>query len=286
MGPSRVRLVWLSVYLICGVEPLLSAALVGAVTPITKPACDQCEEAARFVRLQPVSEDSPTASAPHFAHPFILPPEQWTALLGTLQIQRQPEGFLFRDPPGPVLSALTPDDISYLSVALSEAFAKAQPHEMVVFGLSHLNAYKMTEITTGGWFVDGPSVHVVLANYRQVVTMPGTRWLLWERPLRSDAGPHYDWVAGHHQTLVRESGVISHLFSSPPSELVIAYPAILLGESVPDPTRQKSPAPIIEIGPSSISLESRFHVLKRLHEQGLISEEEYRTKKQQLLDRF
>jgi len=110
-------------------------------------------------------------------------------LLGTLRIQRQAEGLLFRDPPGPVLPALTPEDISYLSVALSKAFAQAQPHEMVVFGLSHLNAYQMTELTTGGWFVDGPSMHVVLPNYRQVVTMPGTRWLLWEHPLRPDAGP-------------------------------------------------------------------------------------------------
>ncbi len=286
MGPSRVRLIWMNVCLLVGSGPLLSAALVGAVTPMTKPACDQCEEAGRFVRLQPVSEDSHTASARHFTHPFILPPEQWTALLGTLQIQRQAEGVLFRDPPGPVLPALTPDDISYLSVALSEAFAQAQPHEMVVFGLSHLNAYQMTEITTGGWFVEGPSMHVVLANYRQVVTMPGTRWLLWERPLRADAGPHYDWVAGRHQTLVRESSGLPRLFSSPPSELRMAYPAILLGESVTDPPRQESPAPVAEIGPSSISIESRFHVLKRWHEQGLISEEEYRLKKQQLLNRF
>lgn len=286
MGPSRVRLVLLSMCLVVGSGAFLSATLVGAATPITRPPCDQCEEAARFVRLQPVSEDSYAVSARHFTHPFILPPEEWTTLLGTLQIQRQAEGLLFRDPPGPVLPALTPEDISYLSGALSQAFAQAQPHEMVVFGLSHLNAYQMAEITTGGWFVEGPSVHVVLANYRQVVTMPGTRWLLWEHPLRSDAGPRYDLIPGHHQTMVRESSGISSLFSSPPSELVIAYPAILLGESVEDLTRQESPAPVVEMGPSSIAIESRFRVLKRLHEQGLISEEEYRTKKQQLLDRF
>lgn len=286
MGPSRVRLVLLSMCLAVGSGPLLSATLVEAATPRTRPACDQCEEAARFVRLQPVSEDSYAASARPFTHPFVLPPEEWTALLGTLQIQRQAEGFLFRDPPGPVLPAFTPEEISYLSVALSQAFAQAQPHEMVVFGLSQLNAYQMTEITTGGWFVDGPSVHVVLANYRQAVTLPGTRWLLWERPLRPDAGPHYDLVAGHHQTMVRESSGISSLFASHPSELVMAYPAILLGESVADPTRPESSAPVLEMGSSSISLENRLRVLKRLHEQGLISEEEYRTKKQQLLERF
>lgn len=286
MGPSRVRLVLLTMCLVVGSGAFLSATLVEAATPMTRPTCDQCEEVAHFVRLQPVSGESHAASARHFTHPFVLPPEEWTALLGTLQIQRQAEGLLFRDPPGPVLPAFTPEDISYLSVALSQAFAQAQPHEMVVFGLSRLNAYQMTEITTGGWFVDGPSMHVVLANYRQVVTMPSTRWLLWERPLRSDAGPRYDLIPGHHQTMVRESSVISSLFSSPPSELVMDYSAILLSESVEDLTRQESPAPLVERGPFSTSLESRFRLLKQLHEQGLISEEEYRTKKQQLLERF
>jgi hypothetical protein len=59
-----------------------------------------------------------------------------------------------------------------------------------------------------------------------------------------------------------------------------------LGESGEDPPRQDSPAPLVERGPFSTSLEARFRLLKRLHEQGLISEEEYRTKKQQLLNRF
>ncbi len=34
------------------------------------------------------------------------------------------------------------------------------------------------------------------------------------------------------------------------------------------------------------SLQEQFTVLKQLHEQGLITDEDYRTKKQQLLDRL
>lgn len=272
--------------LVVGSGPLLSATLVVATEPITRPTCAQCEETARYVRLLAVSEAFDAVFTRPFAHPFVLTPEEWAALLETLQVQRQTEGLLFRDPPGPVLPALTPEEIRYLSVALSQTFAQAQPHEMVVFGLSRLNAYQMTEITTGGWFVDESSVHVVLANYRQVVTMPGTRGLLRERPLRSDAGPRYDFVAGRHQTLVRESSGLSRLFAAPPSELVMAYPAILWGESVADPRQPELPAPELERGSSSISIENRFRMLKRLHEQGLISDEEYRAKKQQLLEQF
>jgi hypothetical protein len=44
------------------------------------------------------------------------------------------------------------------------------------------------------------------------------------------------------------------------------------------------PPPTIVAPP--LSIEDRLQVLKRLQAQGLITEDEYRAKKQQLLDRF
>jgi hypothetical protein len=191
-----------------------------------------------------------------------------------------------------VLSAFTEEEISYLSVTLSRAFAQAQPDEWVVFGLSRLTPQGLTEVTTGGGYVEGPSLHVVLANYRKVVTMPGTRQLLWERPLRPDAGPLYDLVASNYQTIVRDPSSISSLLTSSPSELAIAYQALLLGEPVAGIGSQEtlamdqSPAYAPKIVPPPLSIEERLQVLKRLQAQGLITEEEYRAKKQQLLDRL
>lgn len=283
---SRIRLIVLSVALIAGSWPFLTATLLAAATPSTRAACDQCEETDRFVRLQAVSEDGRSANSQPFTHPFVLSPEEWTSILSGLRVQRQAEGLLFRDPPGPVIPAFTTEEIGYLSTTLSQAFARAQPPEWVLFGLSRPTLLGMTEVTTGGWFVEGPSLHLVLANYRKVVTMPGTRQLLWQRPLRPDAGPAYDLVAGHHQTIVRDSGGMSWLFSSPPSELRIAYHAILLEEPGETPVTQQSPAPSSEVPSSALSLEDRLRVLKRLQEQGLITDEDYRAKKQQLLERF
>lgn len=284
--PFRIRPIVLNVCLVACSGTLFSAILTWAATPLTRTACEECEEAARFVRLQQVPNDFHEASSRRFTHPLVLTPDEWTALLATLQVQRQAEGLLFRDPPGPVLPAFTPEEIKFLSATLSQAFAQAQPHEMVVFGLSQLNSYNMTEVTTGGWFTEGPSLHLVLANYRKVVTMPGTRQLLWERPLRPDAGPQYDLVASHHQTRGQESSVISSLFSSAPSELTIAYPALLLSESVDASPPQESSASPWHIAPPSMSIEDRLRALKRFHDEGLISEDEYRTKKQQLLDKL
>lgn len=276
----------ISLYGVIAIGLLPSATLVEAADPITRLACDRCEEENRFVRLQQVSEEAGATASHLRTHPLVLRPQEWTVLLSTLQVQRRAEGLLFRDPPGSVVPAFTPEEIRDLSTALSEAFAEARPDECVVFGLSRLNDVNMTELTTGGWFLEGPSLHVVLANYRKVVTMPGTRQLLWERPLRPDAGPHYDLVAGPHQTIVRESAAFTKWLSSTPSELSIDYHAILLGEpgdvSPPQPERPSSS----ERARPPLSLEERLRALKRFHEQGLITEDEYRAKKQQLLDQF
>ncbi|UVT18475.1 MAG: SHOCT domain-containing protein [Nitrospira sp.] len=286
MRSSRIGLVGLSVCLVACSGPPLSTTVVRAATPITRTACHQCEEAARFVRLQQMSDDSHAASSRQFTHPLVLTPEEWTALLATVQVQRQAEGLLFRDPPGPVLPAFTPEDIRFLCAALSQAFAQAQPHEMVVFGLSHLNSYNMTEFTTGGWFAEGSSLHLVLANYRKVVTMPGTRQLLWERPLRPDAGPRYDLVASQYQTPVGDAGAWAGLFSPSPAEVSISYQAVLVGEPGDPSTPQKELASSPDRDPPTLSLEERLRMLKRWHDQGLITEDEYHVKKQRLLERF
>lgn len=286
MRTSRRSLIVGSVFLVASAWLLLSQIAVGAETTGSRIICGLCEEADRFVRLQDQSEVRRSTDPRQFTHPLVLSPAEWTTILTGLRVQRQAEGLLLRDPPGPVIPAFTAEEIEYLSTTLSKAFAQAQPHEWVVFGLARPNAYRMTEVTTGGWFVEGPSLHLVLANYRKAVTMPSIRQLLWERPLRRDAGPDYDLVAGRHQVIVRDSSVLTNLFSSAPSELSMTYQAVLLSEPVEAIAPQELPASSSDRAPGPASIEDRLRVLQRLHTQGLITEEEYRTKKQQILERF
>ena len=288
---SQGQQVSLGLFLIAG-SMLLTGGLTIAAAPATRIACGQCEEADRFVRLQAVGADDRPAGTQRLTHPFTLSPEDWTSILTELHVQRQAEGLLLSLPQGPMLSAFTDEETTYLSVTLSKAFAHAQPNEWVVFGLSRTTPQGLTELTTGGWYLEGASLHLVLANYRKVVTMASTRQLLWERPLRPDAGPSYNLVAGPHQVIVEDSGSMSRLLSSAPSELAIAYQALLLGEQTTaagsrDPsTMTPSPAHAPKTAPPPSSIEERLQALKRLHAQGLITEEEYRAKKQQLLERF
>ena len=140
--------------------------------------------------------------------------------------------------------------------------------------------------------MEGHSLHIVLANFRKAVGMPGTRRLLWERPLRPDAGPAYDFVASDHQTVVRDPDAGFNPLASAPAELSIAYQPLLLREPASGAVTQEtlavhpSPAPSSGNDPSPTSIENRLRVLKRLHTERLITDEDYQAKKQQLLERF
>ncbi|MBM4123044.1 MAG: SHOCT domain-containing protein [Nitrospira sp.] len=73
--------------------------------------------------------------------------------------------------------------------------------------------------------------------------------------------------------------------------MAIAYKPLLLGEPAPERGAQPGSPPAqapAQPGPppSSLSVEERLQALKRLRDQGVLTEEEFRTKKKQLLDRF
>lgn len=255
----------------------------------TRIACGACEDKDRIVRLQPAAhQEGQTA----FTHPFVLSPEDWKVILKSIYVQRQVQGFLLFTSKGPVEPAFTDDEVEYLSATLSRVFGQASPNERVVFALSRPQSAGFTEVTSGGWFVNGPSLHLVLANYRYAVTMSAVRELFWQDPMWTEAGPFYDLVPGEYRTVVEEEGLHRRLVTSPLPSLSIEYKQLLLAESVSSSNPQKSQTPgHLSPPPSqtsrpSLSLEERLQMLKRLRDQGLITEEEYRTKRQQLLDQF
>ncbi|MGA6828890.1 SHOCT domain-containing protein [Nitrospira sp. NS4] len=239
-----------------------------------------CEEHNRFVRLQVDVGQTPEQKGAHYSHPLLLDSVAWARLLQGIRVQSRSEGFLFGSTTGPIVEAFTAEDIQFFSIALSKAFAEARPEEAVVFGIARSRTPELTEITTGSWFVTENSLHLVLANYRTAVTLPGIRALLWEEPLRRQPGLRYELVPGEYQTLVHTKGEGPILFSSSqPSQVVIQYRSIVRPEP---PTVSSSPRPTLQPGP----VEERLERLKRLWEQGLVTEEEYAAKKKELLDRL
>jgi hypothetical protein len=225
----------------------------------------------RFVRLEARYGDQRRAGATRFAHPFKLSPDEWARILSNIRVQSRKDTFLFTMAKEPPTQAFAPDEIAYLGRTLSEAFAKAYPDEYVVFGLSRARSPQMSEITTGGWFVEGPRLHLILGNYRHGVTRSSAREQVWQDPLRMDTAPYFDLVEGPYQTVVQGRGIFSGLLAKDGPELAIDYEALLEGKGV---------------SPADSTVEERLRALKKLKDEGLITEEEYREKKKQVLDTF
>lgn len=187
--------------------------------------------------------------------------------------------------PGPK-EAFTESERRWLAPSLTEAFAKARRDEWVVVFLSHPRGGEsdhrggsgVTEVTSGGFFVEGQQLHFVLANYRYAVSMPSILDQIRDDPLRPAGEAFYELVPGAHQTVRRWDSIKTTWDLSKPlraslSEMAIDYQSAL---ALPDePVRAPE---------GRLSIEERLRTLQRLREQGLITDEEYRRKRQRLLD--
>lgn len=257
--------------------------------PPARIVCGQCEEADRFVRLQARS-DAAGPDRRSFAHPFTLSQQDWTLLLGGLRVQRIEEAFPLLSSKGTPAEAFTAEDTAYLSETFSKAFAKAGPDDWVLFALTRRSSPEVSEMTTGACYIEGERLHVLLANYRFPVTLPGVRALLWDQPLYAYP-PFYAVAPGEFQTVTRRYGLQGRLVASGVPDITIDIKPFLLAALGPKPPAPPAKAGETQAGPaagssSGVSVEDSLALLQRLKERGLVTEDEYREKKQQLLNRF
>lgn len=243
------------------------------------------ENQERFVRVEAPSGDRRPEGVARFSHPVRLSPAEWAGILSSVRIQSRKDSFIFTPAKEPPTEAFAPEEIAYLSRTLSETFAKTVPEQWVVFGLSRVLPSGLNEITTGGLFVVDARLHLILANYRHSVTKPSVREQMWNEPLRSVSAPFYEVVQGDYHRVVQEQGILSRLRNTGP-EIVIEYQVLLNAQAnVAAPAEKPSLAPeSSRIPPATV--EEHLRTLKRLRELDLITEEEYRLKKKEILDRF
>ncbi len=256
---------------------------LGAV-PANRVACGMCEEPDRFVRLQTSTKDRYAEGSQPFSHPFRWSAEQWKPILRSIHVQKRGQGLLFFSAPnGPVQPAFTPAEVDYLSETLTRAFAQAQPSEVVVFGLTNPKTQEMTEITTGAWFVKGAQLHLILGNYREIVTMSNVRELVWQDPLHMIAGSLYEFVPGPHQRLTPEDNGIGTFLAPEAPQLAVTYQTPSLEAPPVEAGRDRGSPPFAY---PDASLEGKLRRLKQIHDEGLITDDEFLAKKKTLLDGY
>ncbi len=229
-----------------------------------------------------MEEQAASGRSRRFDHPLSLETKQWETVLRSVKVRGIHRPLLGPSYHGATEAAFTDEEVLYLGAALQRAFQEATAQQRVVFVLARTSDAGLSQLTSGAWFVEQGRIHLQLANYRVTVTMPSIRKQIWNDPLFAQAGAFYEPVPGDHQEMVQAAEGEGNPFRPESAELAIEYGTLTGHGSQPASMPSAGTAP----STPSPSLEDRLGQLKRLYEQGLITEEDYRTKKQQLLDRL
>ncbi|GJL49201.1 MAG: hypothetical protein NPIRA01_04280 [Nitrospirales bacterium] len=220
-------------------------------------------------------------------HPITFTVQDLQSILQSLNIQREVsflDYYVFRQDAIPQ-SVFPPDIRELLVPQIKTAFAKAQPEEIVVFVLNRPREDGIPVITSGGLFVKGEQLTVILTHVETPMTSERKRMQVQENPLTPLSDPDFHFVAGPSQTILTPTATSEFLPGKPSAPTVsIHYKALLT----------HSPVPGLPLNADSDSLpssppftpEEKLRHLKAWHQQGLISEHEYRKKREEILEAF
>lgn len=220
----------------------------------------QTEGQDRYVRVEPRPHNGREEDR-SFSHPVTLSSRDWERILSLIQVTPRtvPPFSLTKTEPEP---AFRQSELHYLAERLADTFTKAGSRDWIVFYLGLPHDTGATEITSGAFFVEEKQIHLLFANFRHLVTIPAVAQQLKENPLHAAGAMVYEVVPGASLTVLTEN---RWALSKPPLARVVE---VMINEIPRD---------------EETGLEAKLRTLKRLHEEGLISEDEYRRKREELL---
>jgi hypothetical protein len=145
----------------------IGAGLIGACSPRQFTTVTIYDKPDAFVRLE---FDRTVKKGTEHSHPISLAPEQIAAVLSGVRIDEPIAlvrgDLLQRDPVPRVHPAFRNKDITLFAPLLALALSKATPEEVVTFYQTRYISAITREVTSGGVFVQGDELHLILANYR------------------------------------------------------------------------------------------------------------------------
>ncbi len=254
------------------------------------------EEKNRAVRLETRLGQDKKPIEYGYQHPWTLTQKDLEKLLSSIYIKRPKTllGLLIpmlgskdREP------AFSPDEIQFLSQHLPEVLAEAKPNQRVTFLLQWPRGMWRREITSGAIFIRGDRLNFILANDRAILDQEKMAVPDEDNPLYVYDPAAFEILPGEHQELIKaDRKMLDQEGPLPTTWLAMDYQKIMSSQPAAEPQAASGPSlqtspqtPSSEPNPAS-PLEEKLRVLKRLREQGLISEEEYQTKKKELLETF
>jgi hypothetical protein len=223
-----------------------------------------------FVRLEP--QDG--GAAPN-SHPVRMSAEQIIQALGDLKVKDPSRKKPF--------DLFTASQLRRLSQHLSEALAQARPSEDVTFASlgNQLGASGLKEpkVTTGRLFYSNGSLNLILGEVLAVARDEDN----WARQSDQRSAPY---APGQRQTVSRFSAA---LFEKPGGAVYLHQPdrhdwMVFSSEAVSQAAPAQAPAGTPAGNDTARSVQERLQVIDDLRRRGIITEEEARAKRKQILD--
>jgi hypothetical protein len=204
-------------------SPLLIVLLAACAIPAI-PSRIVYEDPVNFVRLE--TDASVLAELPEtlYSHPARVSVLEMTEILDGL-LKQDRHNFLqvlvFGEPPPEAV--FRPAEIALLAPKLTDALAQARADERVAFYLSRPQTSIKREITTGGLYVRGHELRVIVGNHRVIYGIPAYGLVYDRRYPTMPTAPKIFALAFAQPGVVvpQEPGLVSRLLGTASDELVI-----------------------------------------------------------------
>jgi hypothetical protein len=211
------------------------------------------QDSSSCVRLDSYQGD--TGSSAHYEHPVTWTAEELFAILSRLLLVDRIGLMDSPRPPRPVFSA---EETRWLVPVLRDAFHRAMPSEWIAFSFSAPDGSEKV-VTSGGMFLAGARLHVILANHRTPLagdseerarvranplhSVKGSGGALTFESARYVMGTQANWSGGHKASA---------------SELILDHQGFLLSLKLHGPV----PLPVQNAGSSDPALTSEPTMLQ------------------------
>jgi hypothetical protein len=201
----------------------VSFVLAGCAIPHV-PSRIVYEDPVNYVRLEEDKTVLPEWPQGHFSHPAVVEKALLRTVLSSLKVQEHrtpPQRWLQGD--APLVPVFTEEELALLSAQLTDGLAQAQYNERVTFYLSQPLTFMRRTITSGGIYVRGNELHLLLGNWRIIYGVPAYGMIYDRRyPMRPTAAKGFDLFFEPADAVIpQESSLMDDLFANAKDELVI-----------------------------------------------------------------
>jgi hypothetical protein len=214
---------------------LVLCVLAGCAIPHV-PSRIVYEDPVNYVRLEEDKTVLPEWPQGHFSHPAVLEKELLRTILSSLKVQEHritPQRWLQGE--APLVPVFTEEELALLSAQLADGLAQAQYNERVTFYLSQPLTFMRRTITSGGVYVRGNELHLLLGNWRIIYGVPAYGMIYDRRyPMRPTAAKGFNlFFEPADAVIAQESSFVDDLFANTKDELVIDLSKVQIADPVP-----------------------------------------------------